>query len=170
MIATTKQKHTIKNGALQILFCQWLNNIHYEKHTGWLGRTFLFCVFVLSIFLVLVCVTFLFFFYLFFLFLPLFCLFDLFFGNIMFFTTMCIVDFRSSCSELFLVKGVLKICSKFTGEYPCPSVISIKWLRNFIEITLWHGCSPVNLLHVFKTLFTKNTSGWLLLLIYIFFN
>ena len=34
---------------------------------------------------------------------------------------------------------------------------------NFIEITLRHACSPVNLLHIFKTPFTKNTSGWLLL-------
>ena len=27
---------------------------------------------------------------------------------------------------MFLGKGVLKICSKFTGEHPCRSVISIK--------------------------------------------
>ena len=26
-----------------------------------------------------------------------------------------------------------------------------------------HGCSPVNLLHIFRTHFPKNTSGWLLL-------
>ena len=26
---------------------------------------------------------------------------------------------RSSPSEVFLGKGVLKICSKFTGEHPC---------------------------------------------------
>ena len=36
-------------------------------------------------------------------------------------------------------------------------------LCNFIEIALWHGCSPVNLLHVFRTPFPRNTSGWLLL-------
>ena len=36
-------------------------------------------------------------------------------------------------------------------------------LCNFIEITLRHGCSPVNLLHIFRTPFSKNTSGWLLL-------
>ena len=29
---------------------------------------------------------------------------------------------------------------------------------NFIEITLRHGCSPVNLLHNFRTPFLKNTS------------
>ena len=34
---------------------------------------------------------------------------------------------------------------------------------NFIEIALWHGCSPVNLLHIFTTPFPKNTSGRLLL-------
>ena len=34
---------------------------------------------------------------------------------------------------------------------------------NFIEITLRHGCSPVNLLHIFGTPFPKNPSGWLLL-------
>ena len=33
-------------------------------------------------------------------------------------------SYRSSRSEVFLVKGVLKICSKFTGEHPCRSVIS----------------------------------------------
>ena len=33
----------------------------------------------------------------------------------------------------------------------------------FIEITLRHGCPPVNLLHIFRTPFFKNTSGWLLL-------
>ena len=39
----------------------------------------------------------------------------------------------------------------------------IQLLCNFIEITLQHGCSPVNLLHIFKTPFSKNTFGWLLL-------
>ena len=33
---------------------------------------------------------------------------------------------RSKHPELFLGKGVLKICSKFTREHPCRSVISIK--------------------------------------------
>ena len=81
-------------------------------------------------------------------------------------------SFRSSLSEVFLEKAVLKICSKFTGEHPCRSVISIKLQRNLIEITLRHGCSAVNLPHVFRTLFTKNgkrftTSWWLLLLLLI---
>ena len=60
-------------------------------------------------------------------------------------------------------KGVLKICSKFTGEKPYRSVISIKLLCNFIEVTLWHGCYPVDLLHIFTTFFHKSTSGGLIL-------
>ena len=60
---------------------------------------------------------------------------------------------------MFLENGVLKICSKSTGEHPCRSVVSIKLQSNFIKITLPHGCSPVNLLHIFRTAFPKNTSG-----------
>ena len=44
---------------------------------------------------------------------------------------------------MFLEKGVLKICSKFTGEHTCRSVISIKFISKFIEIALWHGRSLV---------------------------
>ena len=65
---------------------------------------------------------------------------------------------------MLLRKGVLKTCSKFTGEPPCRSAISIKLLCNFIEIALRHGCSPVNLLQIFKTTFPRNKSGWLLLI------
>ena len=36
-------------------------------------------------------------------------------------------------------------------------------LCNFIEITLRHGCSPVNLLYIFRTPFLKIASGRLLL-------
>ena len=61
------------------------------------------------------------------------------------------LTFRSSPPEVFLGKGVLKLCIKFTREHPCQSVISINLLCNFIEITLRHGCSPVNLLHIFRT-------------------
>ena len=60
---------------------------------------------------------------------------------------------RSSHSEVSCEKGVLKICSIFTGKHPCWSVVSIKLLGNFIEITRCHGCSPVSLLHVFRTPF-----------------
>ena len=67
--------------------------------------------------------------------------------------------YRSSCLEVFLRKGVLKICSKFTGEHPCRSTTSIKLQSNHIEITLWHGCSTVNLLHIFRTPLSKNLDG-----------
>ena len=74
---------------------------------------------------------------------------------------------RSSPLEVFLGKGVLKICSKFKGEHPCWSVILLKFLlkllSNFIEITLRHGCSAVNLLHFFGVPFPKNISEGLLL-------
>ena len=56
---------------------------------------------------------------------------------------------------MFLRKGVLKICTKFTGGP----------LYNFIEIALRHWCSPVNLFHIFRTSFPKNTSEGLLLVI-----
>ena len=71
--------------------------------------------------------------------------------------------YRNSRPEVFLEKGVLKTCSKFTGEHPCQSAISIKLQSNFIEIALRHGCSVANLLHILRTSFPKNSSGWLLL-------
>ena len=78
---------------------------------------------------------------------------------------------KSSHPDVFLVKGVLKTCTKFTGEHLCWSVISIKLLCNFIEITLCnfievtlqHGCSPVHMQHIFRTPFYKNADGELLL-------
>ena len=67
---------------------------------------------------------------------------------------------------MFLGKGVQKLYSKFKGEHSCASVISIKLLCNFIKITLRHECSPVNLLHIFRIPFLKNTSGWPLLILH----
>ena len=46
---------------------------------------------------------------------------------------------------------------------PCRSAISIKLLYNFIEIGLQNGCSPVNLLHIFRISFPRNTFRRLLL-------
>ena len=70
---------------------------------------------------------------------------------------------RGSHPEVFLGKGFLKVWSKFTGEHLCLSVISIKLQSNVIEIALRHGFSPVDLLHIFRTPFPRDTSGWLLL-------
>ena len=78
--------------------------------------------------------------------------------------------FASSPPEVFLKKGVLKICSKFTAEHSCWSVISIKLLSSFIKISLRHWCSPVNLKHIFRTLFPRNTSGGHLLNITVQWN
>ena len=69
---------------------------------------------------------------------------------------------RSNPPKVFLLKGVLKVCSKFIGEHPCRSAISIK-LYSFIGIKLRHGCSPPNLLHIFRIPLYKNPSGELLL-------
>ena len=68
---------------------------------------------------------------------------------------------RSIPPEVFLGKGVPKLCCKFTGEHTCQSMTTIK---------LWNtwGCvfSPVNLLHIFRTPFPRiNYRG---LLLYIF--
>ena len=49
--------------------------------------------------------------------------------------------YRTSPPDVFLGKGVLKL------------------VFNFIEITLHHECSPVNLLHIFRAPFPYNTSG-----------
>ena len=76
--------------------------------------------------------------------------------------------YRSSRPGVFLVKGVLKICSKFLGEHPCRNVISVKLLCSFIEMKLRRGCSPLNLLHNFRTPFPMNATGWLFLLVITF--
>ena len=78
-------------------------------------------------------------------------------------TTNLLCIFRSIFPKVFLGKGVLKINSNFTGEHPCWSAVSIKLQSSFIEITLPHGFSPVNLLHILRRPFRKNTSGGLLL-------
>ena len=64
-----------------------------------------------------------------------------------------VLNYKSSHPEVFIGNGTLKICSKVTEENPCRSVISITLLE----------CSSVNLLHIFRTPFSKSTSGWLLL-------
>ena len=64
---------------------------------------------------------------------------------------------------MFSEKGVRKICIKFTGGHQWQGAISIKLFCNFIEISLCHGCSLVNLLNILRTPFPKNLSGGLLL-------
>ena len=42
----------------------------------------------------------------------------------------------------------------------CLLLYCVEWYikSNYIEFTLGHGCPPVNLLHIFRTPFLKNTS------------
>ena len=54
---------------------------------------------------------------------------------------------------VLIQRCVLRICSKFIRERLRRSATSIKLQGNFIEITLRHGRSPVNLLHIFRTPF-----------------
>ena len=65
-------------------------------------------------------------------------------------------------------RGVLsKRCSENMLQVykrtPVPKCDFNNVASNFIGITLRHGCSPANLLHIFRTPLLKNTSGWLLL-------
>ena len=59
---------------------------------------------------------------------------------------------RSIHPDVFLGKGVLNICSKFTAPM-------LKREFNKVAFALQHGCCLVNLLHIFRTPFPKNTSG-----------
>ena len=71
--------------------------------------------------------------------------------NCLLFEVSCVS--KSSPSEQFLGIGVQKMSSKFTGDQPCRSVISLKLICNFIEIALRHGCSPVNFFSYFQNIF-----------------
>ena len=71
--------------------------------------------------------------------------------------------FEKQSSRRVLKKRCSENMQQIYGRHPRQSAISIKLLCNFIEISLRHGCSPINLLHIFRTHFRKNTSGRLLL-------
>ena len=64
--------------------------------------------------------------------------------------------YRSNPPYVFFRKVILKICSKFTGEHPCRSAISIKLFSKFIEITLRHEYFSLNLLHIFRVPFLRS--------------
>ena len=69
-----------------------------------------------------------------------------------------LLPFRSSHPDVFL-KRCSENMQKIYRRTPIPKCDFNEVLCNFIEITLWHGCSPVNL----RRSFLRNTSGWLLL-------
>ena len=62
-----------------------------------------------------------------------------------------------------ILSGVL--LKKLSQKHPSRGVLrcSENMLCNFTETTLRHGCSPVNLLRIFRTTFSKNASRRLLL-------
>ena len=60
----------------------------------------------------------------------------------------------SSHADVFLGKGVLKICNKSTGEHLCRSVISVKLQSNFTEITIQHGCFSCKFAAHFQNIFS----------------
>ena len=62
-----------------------------------------------------------------------------------------------------LRKNVLQICSKFSREQLCRSVISINLQCIFVEITRLHACFHVNLPHIWRALLYQNTCSGMLL-------
>ena len=66
-------------------------------------------------------------------------------------------------SRTALKKRCSEYMQKIYRRTPMPRVISIKLYSNFMKIAPWHGCSPVNFLHIFRIHFPRNTSAWLLL-------
>ena len=63
--------------------------------------------------------------------------------------------------EIWLLMALLANVEKITWKYLAdPYYAGPKWRY---EITLPHVCSPVNLQHIFGTLFPKNTSRWMVL-------
>ena len=66
-------------------------------------------------------------------------------------------SYRRSPRYVLPGKRVLKICSKFTGEYQCRSVISKKLFCKFTEIILRYEYFPLNLLLNFRVPSSKIT-------------
>ena len=79
----------------------------------------------------------------------------------------CFTIFRTRPTEVFLKKSCPKNMQQIYRRTPLPKCdfnkVALQLYCNFIEIALLHGYSPVNLLHIFRTTFLKDTSGRLLL-------
>ena len=65
--------------------------------------------------------------------------------------------FRSSCPEIFCIKGVPRNFTKFTGKQLCQSLFFNKVAR------LWYRCFPVNFAKLLRTPFFTEHLRWLLL-------
>ena len=75
--------------------------------------------------------------------------------------------FRSSLSEVFCLKGVLRNFAKFTGKHLCQSLFfnKVAGLRpvTLLKKRLWHRCFPVNFVKFLRTPFFIEHRWWLLL-------
>ena len=75
--------------------------------------------------------------------------------------------FRSSRSEVFCKKDVLKHFAKFTGNYLCQSLFFNKVAgtrpATLFKKGLWYRCFPMNFAKFLGTPFLQNTLGRLLL-------
>ena len=65
-------------------------------------------------------------------------------------------------SRCLLRKRCSEIMQQIHMRTPTAKCDSIKLLCDFFKIALWHRCSPVNLLHIFRTSSYRNTSAGLL--------
>ena len=73
---------------------------------------------------------------------------------------ICECSFKSFFSKCDQIYSFLRIWSHLLKK---SLMENFTFCAVFIEIALQHGCSPVNLLHIFGTSFPKNNSGRLLL-------
>ena len=76
-------------------------------------------------------------------------------------------NFRKQPPRGVLSKRFSENMQEIYRRTPCQNVISIKLQSKFNETTFRHGCSSVNLPHIFRIPFLKNTSGRLLLNFYL---
>ena len=76
------------------------------------------------------------------------------------------LSFNSKMNLLDLQKQPLRVVLKKSCSENVQQIYRrtpmMRWASLF-EITLRHGCSPVNVLHIFRTPLPRNTSGWLFL-------
>ena len=79
--------------------------------------------------------------------------------------------YRSSHQRCSMKKGVLRNFTKFPGKHLCQSLFfnKVAGLRpaTLLKRRLWYRCFPVNFVKFLRTRFLQNTSGPLLLFIFI---
>ena len=81
-------------------------------------------------------------------------------------------NIRSSRQDVFCKKGVLRNFAKFTEKHLCQSLFfnKVAGLRpaTLLKKRLWHRCFPVDFMKFLRIYFLQNTSGRLLLSVWIF--